>query len=197
MVNEGQKKAIIYFGGNAEDVEYNFLRFTMTFKKHTVYLVQYRGYLNSTGIPNEKSLYSDALHIYDQIKNRYESVSVIGRSLGSGIATYLASKREIEKLVLVTPFDSIEKVAQQKFKIFPISLMLRDKYDSASRIEDIDTDTLIIYAQNDMTVYNERTKELIKEFPKSQLSVKLLKNETHNSVLENVEYYTYMKKFFY
>jgi esterase/lipase len=197
LINEGHEKAIIYFGGNAEDVDYNYLQFAMTFKKHTVYLVQYRGYLNSTGKPTEKNLYSDALYIYDQIKNDYEDISLIGRSIGSAIAAYLASKREIEKLVLVTPFDSIENVAQQKFKIFPISLILRDKYDTLSSVKDIDAKTLIIYAQNDKTIDYERTDKLIKKFPKSKVNVKILNNETHNSIFGNMNYYLYMKNFIY
>ncbi len=197
LVNNGKKRAIIYFGGNFENVEYNYFNFSNTFKEHTSYLVQYRGYLSSTGKPSQKALYSDALHIYDNIKDKHKEVIAIGRSLGSGIAGYLASKRDIKKLILVTPYDSIENVAQDKFKIFPISLILKDKYDLASRVTSIKAKTSIIYVKNDNVIKNERTKELIKQFPKEQLSVKVFQHETHNSILDSPKYYTYMKKFIY
>jgi len=54
------------------------------------------------------------------MKKRYSDISVIGRSLGSRVATYLASKRDIDRVVLVTPFDSLESVAKDAFPIFPI-----------------------------------------------------------------------------
>ncbi len=197
VANPEKKKAIIYFGGNAEDVEYNYLRFSMLFKKHSVYLIQYRGYGNSSGRPSEEKLYSDALYIYDKLKKKHKDISVIGRSLGSGIATYVASYRDVEKLILVTPYDTIEKLAQQKLKIYPISLMLKDKYDSISRVDDIKMPTLIIYIKGDTTVYNERTQMLIDKFPKSQVTVKVIENETHNSLLDNTDYYFFMKRFIY
>ncbi|MCW8837252.1 MAG: alpha/beta hydrolase [Thiovulaceae bacterium] len=195
LVNSEKDIAIIYFGGNAEDVDYNYSKFSKVFSKYTVYLVQYRGFANSSGIPTEKNLYSDALYIYDYLKKKYKSITVIGRSLGSGVATYLASKREVKKLILVTPFDSIENIAKSRFNIYPISLMLRDKFDSLSRIKDIKSPTLIIYAQNDETVKKERTDNLVKEFPNSQLIIKTVKDAGHSSILEHESYYIYMKEF--
>lgn len=197
LANKGKEKAIIYFGGNFENVEYNYVNFSNAFKDHTSYLVQYRGYLSSTGKPSQKALYSDALHVYDHIKNKYKEIVVIGRSLGSGIAGYLASKRDVKKLILVTPYDSVENVAKDMFKILPISLMLKDKYNLASKVSSINSNTLIIYVEDDKVISNKRTKELIKKFPKKQLSVKILQHETHNSILSSQEYYTYMKKFIY
>ena len=197
VVNPKNKKAIIYFGGNAEDVDANYPHFSYTFKKHTTYLVQYRGYGNSTGEPNEKNLLSDALHIYDTIKTKYKSISVIGRSLGTGIATDLASKREVEKLVLVSPYDSIKSVAKDILFIYPISLILKDKYDSLSKVDTIKAPTLILYAQNDKTIKKEHTDNLVKTFPPSQVTVKTINHETHNSILQNSDYYFYLKKFLY
>jgi len=97
VLNQGREKSILYFGGNAEAVVYNAADYIKDFPDHTIYLVNYRGYGGSSGSPDEQALYSDALYIYDQIKSKHHNVSVIGRSLGSGIATYIASKRSIKK----------------------------------------------------------------------------------------------------
>jgi len=53
--------------------------------------------------------------------------------VGSSVATFVASKRGVDKLVLVTPFDSIQNIAQSSYPIYPMSLMLKDKHDSAAR----------------------------------------------------------------
>lgn len=196
VINFGQKQAIIYFGGNAENVDYNVNDFKNMFKDYTVYLIKYRGYGRSSGKPTEKALYSDALHIYDSIKNRYLNISVIGRSLGSGVATYLASKRSIDKLTLITPFDSIQSVAQAKFPIFPMSLLLKDKYKSIDRVHKIKSQTLILMAQNDQVIKNMHSINLANKFPTSQVTIEVIENENHNSISNNKLYYALLKKYF-
>src|SRR5580692_7402038 len=126
--------AVIYFGGNAEDVAQNVPLFRTVFPHSDVYLVNYRGYGGSTGMPSEAALFADALAVFDYVQARHSAVSLIGRSLGSGVAVYVAARREIGRLVLVTPYDSIENVARRAYPAFPVSLLLRDKYASASRI---------------------------------------------------------------
>ena len=195
VLNKGNKNAIIYFGGNAENVDKNIDSFSKIFPKHTIYLVKYRGYSGSMGKPTENNLYSDALYIYDKIKAKYNNISIIGRSLGTGVATYLATKRDIDKLVLVTPYDSIESIAKESFPIFPISLLLKDKYKSIERINSIKSRTLIIAAQNDKVIKMKHTKKLVNKFPKSQVVFKIVENTNHNSISYNQYYYDLLKHF--
>jgi len=195
LLNRGHKKALIYFGGNAETVDYNIQNFIDLFNDTTIYLVNYRGYGGSSGKPTETSLYADALAIYDEIDSQHESISLIGRSLGSGVATYLASKRPIEKLILVTPFDSISSVAQEIFLWYPMSLLLKDQYRSIDRVADIKAETLILIAQDDKIVSYERSKALIDSFTDREVTVKILENTTHNSISYDPLYYRYMRDF--
>lgn len=143
------QEAVIYFGGNAEDVLGNLESYSKALPNRDLYLVNYRGYGGSTGSPSEEALFSDALAVYDLVSQKHPNVSVIGRSLGSGVAVYLASMRKVNKLVLVTPYDSIESIARTRFPFFPISLLLKDKFDSASRAHDITSKTLVVLAEHD------------------------------------------------
>ena len=124
VLNEGKNEALLYFGGNAEAVIYNAEDFLTAFTQHTVYLLNYRGYGESTGYPTEKGIFSDALLLFDKVQEKHQKISVIGRSLGSGVAVYLASKRPLNKLALITPYDSIKSLGQSKFIIFPVFLLL-------------------------------------------------------------------------
>ena len=99
--------AIVYYGGNAEDVSQNLPRFEAAFPKHALYLLHYRGYGGSEGEPTEAGLYQDALALYDYVRRRHPRVIVVGRSLGSGLAVRVAAARRPARLVLVTPYDSI------------------------------------------------------------------------------------------
>jgi len=195
VLNQGREKSILYFGGNAEAVVYNAADYIKDFPDHTIYLVNYRGYGGSSGSPDEQALYSDALYIYDQIKSKHHNVSVIGRSLGSGIATYIASKRSIKKMILITPFDSIENIAGSLYPMFPISFLLKDKFNSAGRVNEITAPTLIVLAEHDNVIPLKNSMRLINTFPVSQISVKTIKNTGHNSISEREKFHIALKDF--
>ena len=195
VLNRGKNKALLYFGGNAEPVIYNAADFLKAFPLHTIYLFNYRGYGGSSGRPTEKGIYSDALVLFDKVQNRHSKISVIGRSLGSGVATYLASTRSIEKLILITPYDSIKSVAQSKFFIYPMSLLLKDKFDSISRVKHIQAQTIAIVAQNDNIIPNKHSFRLISEFPSNQITVRVIADSDHNDISDKPEYYNFLKAF--
>lgn len=195
VLNKGNRNAIIYFGGNAEVVDGNAQFFPTQFPEHTVFLVKYRGYGGSTGTPTEEGIYSDALYIFDKIKPRFGTISLIGRSLGSGVATLVASKRDIHKLVLITPFDSIQNIAQEKFPIYPMSLLLKDKYNSVDRVSSIKAKTFVIVAENDEIIGMKHTEKLVKKFPSSQITLAVIKGKGHNTISNNEEYYNLLKGF--
>ncbi len=196
VLDEHQPNAILYFGGNSEAVERNAEKFQQTLAGFAVYLVKYRGYGGSSGSPTERAIYSDAEYIFEQLESRYETVSVIGRSLGSGVATMLAAKRNVEKLALITPFDSAESVAKRLYPVYPISWLLKDKYDSLSRVEAIRVPTLIIIAELDRVITKEHALRLADAFPPAQISVEMLANTGHNNLDYNQKYFDALHRFF-
>ena len=142
-INEGKDQAILFFSGNADNVLFSAPEFQDWFPDYTLYLLNYRGYAGTDGKPSEDALYHDALSLYDRIKDRHRQISVIGKSLGSGVATYVADNRAIEKLVLITPYDSVLSIAQKRFRFFPAGLLLKDHYDSIGRAAGISVPTLV------------------------------------------------------
>ncbi len=180
--------AVIIFGGNAEDISRYLDSFAEAVPKQNLFLVNYRGYSGSTGTPSEAGLFADAIAVYDYVHAQFPNVSVFGRSLGTGIAVYLASVRKVEKLVLITPYDSFENVAQHHFPIFPMSLLLKDKFDSASRVEKVTAKTLILIAEHDETIPRASTVALVQRFSHDQVDVKILPGTTHDSIKFDGEY---------
>ena len=187
-LNPGKEKALIYFGGNAENVAYNIDDFRTLFADHTVYLVNYRGYGGSSGSPYEEGLYSDALFTYDHFRKHHTALSAMGRSIGGAIATYLASKRDIDKLILITPFDSAVNVGKKLYRFFPMDLIVKERLDSVERAAMITTDTLVIVAANDRIIPYENTKNLIQSFKKTRVEVAKLSNTGHNTVHHHPDY---------
>jgi pimeloyl-ACP methyl ester carboxylesterase len=189
------ENAVIYFGGNAEDVSYNIPLFLNLLPHQSVYLVNYRGYGGSTGSPSEAGLFKDAVSVFDFVRTRHADVSVIGRSLGSGVAVFLASVREIKKLVLVTPFDSIEAVAKRHFPIFPISLLIKDKFLSSMHAQRISAPTLVIVAGRDEVIPQANSDALIAALPKSQTVVEVIPEANHDSVGVSERYLKRLREF--
>ena len=194
-LNKGHKKAIIFFGGNRETVAKGAADHINNFPEYTIFLVNYRGYGNSSGSPEEQAIYTDALHIYDKITDHYANISVIGRSLGTGVATYLSAHRNIEKMVLITPYDSVENIAKSRYPMFPISLLITDKFDSLGRVNKIKAQTLIILAENDKDVPFKNSLRLINAFPSKQITVEIIKGAGHNSLLKTREFNRYLRDF--
>lgn len=176
--------ALLYFGGNAEDVAFNIPIFAKWLPNHTLYLGEYRGYGESTGTPTEAGLFQDALALYDHAHRRHAKISLIGRSLGSGVAGYVAAQRSTHKLVLITPYDSVLQVAQQKFPFFPVALLLTDRYDTVSRAPDITAAVLALTAAHDNVIPHRHTAALIAAFPAEQTTTTRIPNATHANINE-------------
>ena len=195
LANAGGSDAIIYLGGNAEDVSGNIPDYMTMFPRHDIYLANYRGFGGSTGSPTEAGLYKDALAVFDEIRSRHTSISVIGRSLGSGVATYLATARDIDNLILVTPFDSLENVAKKAMPILPVSLLLKDKFDSVARVGEITAPVLIVIAEYDEVIPRQRSDALVAAFPDTQVSVEIIPDTAHNTVSLSPRYTSVLSMF--
>lgn len=194
VVNEGQKRALIYYGGNAENIENNIAFFEAVVPNYSVYLIPYRGYGNSSGEPSEAHLYHDALFIFDRLKVSHQQISLMGRSLGTGVATYVAVNRQVEKLLLVTPFDSIINVAKDIYWMFPVSLLLQDKFLSINRVKNITAPTYIFIAENDRVISRARSEQLIAQFSEQLMDSVLIRGADHNNIASYPEYIAGVKR---
>lgn len=175
------RAALLYFGGNAEDVGASIGTFAAKLPQHSLYFVNYRGYGGSTGRPSEGALVADAIALYDELRSRHAEVSVLGRSLGSGVAVQLASRRDIKRLALVTPFDSLAKVAQAHFRWIPVGMLMLDRFDSADRAPAIAAETLVVIAEADEIVPRANSEALVHAF-KSRPRVVVLEGAGHNDI---------------
>lgn len=174
--------ALVYFGGNAEDVGQNFAAFAAALPRHALYLVNYRGYGGSTGAPTEAALFADALAVHDHVRARHPNVAVAGRSLGSGVAVHLARERPVSRLVLVTPYDSITNVAAGIYPFLPVRWLIRDRFDSASRIGDVRAPTLVVIAEHDEVIARARSEALVARLKPGQARVEVVRGASHNAL---------------
>ncbi len=173
---------VIYFGGNAEDVSWMIPDAAARVPGVSWLLVNYRGYGASEGSPSEATISADALQWYDYAAKELKpaSIAVFGRSLGSGPAVFLASQKNISKVVLVTPFDSLIEVAKRHYPFLPVSLMLRHQFDSIGRAPKIAAPLLCLAASRDEVIPSAHARKLFDAWGGAKRWV-LLEEAGHNT----------------
>lgn len=174
--------AVIYFGGNAEDVSQSLAPLAEAYPAHAIYLLHYRGYGGSGGSPSEAALTHDALTLFDQVHTAHPRVIVIGRSLGSGVATWLASQRPVAQLVLVTPYDSLQEIAAARFAVFPVRWLLKDRFESGRHVAQVRAPALLMAAEHDEVIPRASTEQLFARFAKGQAELHVLPRTSHNTI---------------
>jgi esterase/lipase len=183
VVAEGSQleQAVIYFGGNGEDIYAGAERMQAAFMHKAAYYVNYPGYGGSSGSPTETTLTQSARAVYEYVSARHSSVAVVGRSLGTGVAVKLSSEYAVSHLVLISPYDSIANVASKYYPFFPSSL-IKDKFDSASLASKIRAKTLIIMASDDIIIPISHSQRLIEALNQTQPINQVYKQANHNNV---------------
>nr|WP_298727855.1 alpha/beta hydrolase [uncultured Steroidobacter sp.] len=174
--------AIVYFGGNGEDVTFNLPSFSEAFPGHALYLMNYRGYGGSSGSPSEADIAQDALALFDYVHARHPNVLVMGRSLGSGVAIRLASQRPATGLVLITPFSSIAELGASQFPMFPVKWLIRDRYESWRYAPLIDVPTLLVVAEHDEIIPRASTEALYARFRPGIARLRVIPDTGHNTI---------------
>jgi pimeloyl-ACP methyl ester carboxylesterase len=154
--------AILYFGGNAEDVLYSASNLTQFNARHML-VVNYRSYGGSTGKPGQQALYEDGLATYDYLIQSGVAprhIVVMGRSLGSGIASMIAATRPVRAAILITPFDSLASVAARHYPWLPIRLLLKHPFPSIEWAKKAHAPALFIAASEDNIVPASHAQKL-------------------------------------
>jgi pimeloyl-ACP methyl ester carboxylesterase len=182
------RDAVIYFGGNGEDVTMSVSGLTEAFPEHALYLLHYRGYGGSAGTPSEAAIVADALVLFDHARREHPDVVVVGRSLGSGVAVRVASLRPVTRLALVTPYDSIQDIAAARFAFFPVRWLLRDKFESWRYAPAVTAPTLLLAAEHDDVIPRASTETLLARFKPGVAAMKVVRGTGHNSISDHADY---------
>lgn len=181
-------KALLYFGGNAEDVSASLASFAGALPDYAIYMLHYRGYGGSSGKPSEESLHADALALFDQVRRDHPDIALVGRSLGSGVAVRLAADRPASRLVLVAPYDSIQELAARQFPYFPVRWLLTDKFESWRYAPAIHVPTLLLQAEHDEVIPAASTERLHAAFASGVASRIVIRGAGHNTISDSGQY---------
>lgn len=161
----GPHPAVIYFGGRSEEVSWVVRDAARLFPNMAVLVLNYRGYGESHGQPNEQEMVQDGEVMFDWLLERthvdQKRIAVVGRSLGSGVAVQLGVRRPVHSLVLVTPYDSILAIAKKRFRGVPVGFILKHRFESDKHVEKLTAPIYVLRAAEDSIVPHTHTDTLV------------------------------------
>ena len=165
---QSSKPTILFLHGNAGNITNRAFKAKIFIEEGYGFLLAgYRGYGGNKGNPSEKGLYNDALTSFNFLQDQgisSNNIILYGESLGAAIAVDLAfkmaKKRPIRSLILESPFSSMVDAAQNHYPYIPVKFLLKDKYDSYSKISNINTPLFIFHGGKDTTVRINLGKKL-------------------------------------
>lgn len=189
-----KKPLVIYFQGNAQSAAVTMYIYEERgiwdyFSGYNILVVDYPEYGKSEGKLSEKTFFAMTESVYDYAKNLdcvdENEIVIMGYSIGTGAATYLASQKDVEKLILLAPYDNALSLYNANFNVFygPIKLLTALKLESDKYAENVQEKTLIFTSYNDEVINYKFSENLSTNFKNLDEFIILNENVSHNDYL--------------
>lgn len=186
---------LLYFHGNTRSIK-GWARYAKDFYKYNydVVLVDYRGFGKSTGKRSEKEMLQDMQFVYDELKKicSEDHIIVYGRSIGSGFATWLASRNNPRYLILDAPYYSFRKVVQRFLPILPVRFVLRYHLRTDQWIKEVKCHTYILHGTRDWLIPIKHSMNLQKINPR-KITLIRIEGGGHNNLPRFDEYHGFVR----
>jgi len=153
------ESTILFFAGRSHDSVGLIHRLSLMFPHARIITFNYRSYGKSGGVVSEKNILLDGMKIAKLVKKNYGDFYLVGFSIGSVVASYIASKEKVLGLFLIGTFDSVKLIAKERFGAF-LSWFVRYKFDNTTLVKDIDAQTYIFVSKADETTFIKNARNL-------------------------------------
>ncbi len=180
------ERVLLYFHGNAGNISHR-IHSIREFRELglSVFMIDYRGYGQSTGKPTEHGLYRDAEAAWRYLTAERgiapENVVVFGRSLGGSVASWLAMNESPGALIVDSSFTSVADVGQEVYPWLPVRLLARYRHPTREHVENTNVPVLVVHSRDDEIIpfrHGEAIFEAANE-PKAFLEIRGGHNDAH------------------
>jgi uncharacterized protein len=162
------KGVVLYFHGNKKNIE-RYAPYAINFTKnnYAVWMIDYPGFGKTTGKRTEQIMYDDAAILYQMARARFakDSIIIYGKSLGTGVASQLASVKDCKRLILETPYYSVEEMMNDRAFIYPVSLMAKYHFPNYKYFKKIEAPVTLFHGTNDELIPYKHSVKLANENP--------------------------------
>ncbi|NMF57539.1 alpha/beta hydrolase [Pseudanabaena yagii] len=186
--NLSDRKVILYLHGKGKNISANAKHANRLMRMgFSVLVIDYRGYGRSEGdFPTESSVYADAQTAWDYlIEKGYKpnQIMIYGHSLGGAIAIDLALKHpDALGMIVDASFTSMSDMAQldPKYRIFPIDLLIHQRFDSIAKVRSLAIPVLYIHGTADELIPPMMSQRLYDATP-TKKQIVFIPNGGHNN----------------
>jgi len=191
QTSKKRKGIVLFYHGNMENVEH-YKTYPAIFLKNNqeVWMIDYPGFGKTTGRRTESIMDEQALLMYDMALKQISSDSIIiyGKSIGTGVATFIASKRNCKRLILETPYYSIHSLATHYFPMYPVDWMIKYSFPINQYLKEVKSPITIFHGTKDEVIPYDHSMRLKEENKNIQLIT--IDNGTHNNLISFRQYHT-------
>jgi alpha-beta hydrolase superfamily lysophospholipase len=179
-----RKGIVLYFHGNRENVNH-YAKFAKNFtnQRWEVWMVDYPKFGKSTGDLSESNLYEEALQVYKLARVKYppNQIIIYGKSIGTGIATQLASIRDCRELILETPYKSMVSLVRHYTWILPIETLLHFKLTTDQYLLKVTAPVTIFHGTKDRLIPLSNAASLKSAFKPTDQFI-IIEGGTHHNL---------------
>ena len=190
FAHEDPQRGLLYTYGNGEDAARNaeYMAYLRDILQASVLICDYRGYGRSEGLPEEAALVEDGLAaqrwLADKIEVEPSEIALFGRSLGGGVAVAIAERQGAQALIVHSSFANMVDVGAAAYPWLPVRLLMKNRFESETRIKNFDGPLLQIHGTADEIVPLRMARPLFEASPSSQKQFLELPDGTHNDGLD-------------
>jgi len=194
--SDSAKGLIFYLHGNAGSVDtWGEVAKRYTDLRYDVFILDYPGYGKSTGaIKSKEQLFGDIQSAYNEMKERYpeKKIVVLGYSIGTGLASYVASTNNPRLLILQAPYYNLTDLMRHTYPIIP-TFLLRYKFRTNQYLRNCKMPVVIFHGDRDEVIYYGSSVKLKKEMKQGDTLI-TLNGQGHNGITDNPDYIAAIRK---
>ena len=185
----GSNVTWLWFHGNGGNIGHRIGELALAHHRTqaNIFIFDYRGYGGSEGAPSETGTYLDSRAVMEYLSSRSDvdsgRIVYLGHSLGAAVAVELALTQPPMAMVLVSPFASVHDMANLTLPFLPIGWLVRNHYDSISRIQQLDVPVLVLHGDQDETVPINQGRKLYRAANQPK-RFQVLEGAAHNNTFE-------------
>ena len=194
--SEHPQGLVFYLHGNAGSLaSWSQVAQVYTDLNYDVFIFDYRSYGKSEGeISSQGQLFQDNQVVYEELKKHYkeDAIIILGYSIGTGLASKLASTNNPRLLMLQAPYYSLTDVMKQRFPFVP-TFILKYKFATNEYLQKCNMPVVIFHGNQDEVIPYSSSLKLQAEF-KPQDTLIILNEQGHNGMTFNPDYYAELRK---
>lgn len=178
---------VIIFHGNGGNANMRNYYFNLLPKKYHIVVAEYPGFGSKNDMQTTKeNILIDARKLVKYVKSKTKGkITLLGESLGTGVASQMAKEFEVKKLILITPYSSIADVAQFRYWYLPVFLLIKDNFNSVESLEKYKGKTLFMISEKDNIIPPQFAEKLYSTLSSEKEKMVII-GANHGSWLKNM-----------